>query len=123
MLSHLSGRQVEAFYVLLVSSGSYTFLPELYDIFGRDATIKFLEVFQGCRLSVPKAEKLEKLAREVGIYTRVERAPTSKSRAVVIQRLAEEYELTEDRVRSIYARIKVKIEDELGFKAIKKYNV
>ncbi len=114
---------MEAFYVLLVSSGSYTFLPELYDIFGRDETIKFLEIFQGCSLSVPKAEKLEKLARDVSIYTRVERAPTSASRTVIIRRLAEEYELLEDRIRTIYAKTKVKLEDELGFKAVKKYNV
>ena len=59
VLSHLNGRQVEAFYVLLVSSGDYTFLPELYDIFGRDTTIKFLDVFAGCKIEVPKVEKLE----------------------------------------------------------------
>lgn len=114
---------MEAFYVLLVSAGNYTFLPELYDIFGREETIKFLEIFQGCTLSVPKADKLEKLAREVSIYTRIERAPTSKSRSTIVRRLAEEYELTEDRVRSIYAKTKVHLEDRLGFKAIKKFNV
>ncbi len=110
---------METFYVLLVSSGRYTFLPELYDIFGREATINFLEIFSGCTLKVPSVQKLEKLARDVTVYTRIERAPGNQKSAIV-KALATDYELTEDRIRSLYAKTKVKLEDELGFKALKK---
>ena len=119
VLSHLNGRQVEAFYVLLVSSAKYTFLPELYDVFGREATIKFLDVFAGCSLRVPKINKLERLAMESSIYVRVERV-TPRRRQVVIKALAEEYEVTDDRIRNIYHKTKKKLEKEFGFTAIKK---
>ena len=119
VLLHLSGRQVEIFYVLLVSSGKYTFLPELYDIFGREATIKFLELFSGCKLAVPKLEKLEKLSRNSVVYVRVEQA-SKRNKPAVIKDLAEEYEVTEDRIRSIYMKTKKKLEKDLGFKALKK---
>ena len=113
VLSSLSGRQVEAFYALLLSTGNYTFLPELYDVFGRETTIKFLEVFAGCRLSVPRVEQLEKLARDVAIYIRIDKA-SSDQQPIIIHTLAEEYELDETRVRAIYAKTKVKLEVELG---------
>lgn len=103
------------FYALLVSCGSYTFLPELYDIFGREATIKFLDVFAGTRIKVPKLEKLEALARDTAIYVRIENV-SNRQKPAVVKSLAEEYELNEDRIRSIYASTKVKIEQEYGFK-------
>lgn len=118
VLSHLYGRQVEVFYALLVSSGRYTFLPELYDIFGREATIKFLEVFAGCRIKVPSIEKLENLARSTAIYVRIKQSK-SKRRAMIVQMLAEEYELTEDRVRSIYNRTRLNLEENLGLKFVR----
>lgn len=119
VLSHLSGRQVEIFYALLVSSGKYSFLPELYDIFGRDATMEFLEIFAGCKLKVPKVERLEELARAVAIYVRIDSAPSAQH-ASIVDTLAEEYELSKDRVRRIYANTKVKLEDEFGLKVIKR---
>ena len=118
-LTLLSGRQVEVFYVLLVCSGKYSFLPELYDIFGRESTIKFLELFSGCRFYVPKVEKLEKLARKAEVYVRIEQV-SAKQKPSVIRSIAEEYDLTEDFVRQIYVDAKVDLEDGYGFKVIKK---
>lgn len=109
---------MEAFYVLLVRSGNYTFLPELYDIFGREATIDFLEIFAGCKLAVPKVEKLEKLAKEAVIYIRIEQSPRRR-RFAVVKSLAEEYNTTEDRINKIYLKAKDKF-DELGFSVIPK---
>lgn len=98
-----------------MSCGSYTFLPELYDIFGREATIKFLDVFAGCKLRVPRLEKLEVLARDTSIYMRIENV-SDRQKPAVIKSLAEEYESSEDRIRSYYASTKVKLEQEYGFK-------
>lgn len=109
---------MEVFYALLVSSGKYTFLPELYDIFGREATIRFLEIFAGCRVKVPKLDKLETIARSTAIYVRVSQV-SEKRKPSIIKALAEEYELTEDRIRSIYNRTKKHLEDDLGFKLTK----
>lgn len=112
---------MEVFYALLVSSGDFTFLPELYDIFGREVTIRFLEIFAGCRIRVPKLDKLEALARSTAIYVRLEQVSV-RQRQMVIKTLAEEYELTEDRVRTLYAKTKAKLEQELGFKVITRGN-
>lgn len=119
VLTSLSGRQVDVFYLLLVTSGQYTFLPEIYDIFGKEATIKFLEVFAGCRLQIPSVSKLEVLARDTSIYVRIESA-TAAQRASVIHALADQYDLVEDRIRDIYAETKSKIENDLGFFAVKR---
>lgn len=121
VLSHLSGRQVEVFYALLVASGKYTFLPELYDIFGRESAIRFLEVFAGCRIRVPTIKRLEELARATEIYVRVEKA-TPNQRVGIVKVLAEEYEVTEDRIRTIFAKTKVLLEDKLGFTLIRRSN-
>ena len=110
---------MEVFYVLLVSSNKYTFLPEIYDIFGRETTIKFLELFAGCAIKVPRMEKLEKLARDTAIYVRIEQASPSQQ-AQLIHTLADEYDLTEDRVRRVYAATKVFLEDELGYRVIRR---
>jgi hypothetical protein len=117
VLSHLTGRQVEAFYALLIASGKYTFLPELYDIFGREETIKFLEVFAGCLLKVPRVERLEELARAVGILVRIDSVSEAQKPSIV-KTLAEELDLTEDRVRRIYVNTKAKLEIEYGLKVI-----
>lgn len=117
VLSHLSGRQVDTFYALLISESKYSYLPELHDIFGRDATIKFMEIFSGCTVRVPSIKKLSQTARAVVIYVRIEQAK-SNAQLAIVKALAEEYEITEDRVRSIYAKTKVKLEDELGFKVV-----
>lgn len=119
VLSHLSGRQVEVFYALLISSGRYTFLPELYDIFGREATIRFLEIFAGCRIKVPSVERLENLARSTAIYVRLRQAGNEKRQAMITQILAEEYDLTEDRIRTIYQKTKKNLEETLGVRFIK----
>jgi len=115
VLTNLQGRQVEAFYVLLVASGKYTFLPEIYDIFGRDGTVRFLEIFAGCRIKVPKLERLEKLAQHAAIYIRLEKARKNQ-KASVVHALALEYDLTESQIRKIHATTKKTLEVELGFK-------
>ncbi len=119
VITHLSGRQVEIFYVLLVTCGRYTFLPELYDIFGRENTIKFLEIFAGCNLYVPGVDKLEKLAKNSEIYIRIEQV-SEQQKPSVITTIAEEMDISEDRVRTVYVDTKISIEDLHGFKVTKK---
>ncbi len=121
ILDSLKGRQIEVFYVLLVSSGKYTFLPELYDIFGKEATIKFLQIFAGCTFKVPSVKKLRLLARDTTIYVRLERANKAQHE-LIVKNLADDYNLGEDRVRVIYAKMKVHLEETLGFTALQKFN-
>ncbi len=100
-----------------MSSGKYTFLPEIYDIFGREGTIKFLELFAGCTVAVPPIETLQKLARNASVYIRLESSPPAQ-RAAIIRTIAEEYDLVEDRVRRVYEETKSLFEDTLGFKIL-----
>lgn len=90
-----------------------TLLPELHDIFGREATLRFLEIFAGSTLIVPRIDQLQKLARNVEIYFRLERAPDSQH-AEVVRILADDFEISRDQVRVIYAKTKTKFEIELG---------
>jgi len=70
-------------------------------------------------VSVPSTAKLEKLARDTMVYFRIERVEECQ-RPKVVQALALDYDISEDRVCRIYAKTKVKLEDELGFKAVRR---
>ncbi len=115
VFTNLHGREVEVFYVLLLGSGKYSFLPDLYEIFGRESTIKFLEIFAGCKLKVPTVDQLERIARNTKVYTSVELAHY-KRRAIVIENLALEFDTDETGIRQIHQRTKTYLEENLGFK-------
>lgn len=117
VLSHLSGRQVEAFYVLLVSSGKFTVLPELYDIFGREMTLKFLDTFAGCSIKVPSPERLKDLALKVEVYVRLSRVPEAQ-RESVAEEIAEREDCKVAYILSLFEKTKSKMEDELHFNVI-----
>lgn len=119
VFTNIHGREAEVFFVLLLTSGKYSFLPELYEIFGKDSTIKFLELFAGMTVEVPSVKRLSSLARDTKVYTRVKNANPSH-RATVIKSLAREFSTDEKRIRLIYDRTRTFLEGSLGFKLVKR---
>ncbi len=118
LLISSEGKELELFYAMLVSYEDLSFLPELYDIFGRDNTAKFIEMFAGCSINVPSLEKLKQLYKDVLIYYKIKSVDSSDRKAIVVKTLSGEYDLTEDQIRKIYIKMKVKFEDDLGYKLI-----
>ena len=96
-----SRRYVDVLHVLLIHSGRYELLPELYEIFGRETLFRFLELFGGTTIKVPSETEIKKAARDVDIYCRITDA-AADHRDEVITVLAREHDLTETWVRAIH---------------------
>jgi len=113
----INGYAADVFYVLLLCSGQYDFLPELYEVLGKDLTLRVLDIFAGNKIKFPPVRELHRLAAEVHIYIRVKNA-TSKNRAQVIHDLSREYHLSTENVRLVYEKTKKLIEGELGMQVL-----
>ena len=98
-------KRVDLLYLLLVHSNRFSSLPELYEIFGKEALIKFLDIFEGQRLTVPSAKDLKKAVREVNIYSRLIDKPRG-TRAKVMRELASDYTMTVKDVAGVFAQMR-----------------
>ena len=97
-------REVDALYVLLIHSGRYELLPELYEVFGREHLIRFLELFGGTTITVPNTEDLAQAVRDVSIYCRMSAAPKEQQSEVAAS-LSKEYSVDGTLVLRIYAQM------------------
>lgn len=113
----VTGNAADVFYVLLLYSGQYDFLPELYDVLGREKTVQLLDIFAGATVKFPPEKELERLAAEVRIYLRLKQA-SEKQRIAVIKDLADEYGLVEEVVKQVYDKTAAVIEDKLGMEVL-----
>ena len=68
------GEHVDLVKVVLFYYNDLSLLPELYDIFGGEALIKFLDIFGGTTIDVPPAETIERAIRDVSIYLRIKKS-------------------------------------------------
>jgi len=101
-------RYLDIVTVLLVDRADDTHLPELYDVFGREALSKFLELFAGMTIKVPTREEIEDSVRNVSIYLQLYRT-TKGSKARVIYDIARHYGMVTDDVRRIYYRMEKRL--------------
>ena len=111
--SDISGHSVDLFYVLLLYNGRYDFLPDLYDVFGRDLTMKIMDLFAGLTIKFPSVKEIKKLALEVDVYTRLSSAGTSGRQSDVVGNLIDEYGIGEQTVWSIFNKVKGVLEGDL----------
>jgi hypothetical protein len=109
----VTGHAADVFYILLMYSGQYDFLPELYEVLGKEKMVQLLDIFAGVTVKFPSEKVLERLAAEVSIYLRIKQA-SEKMRPEVIKDLATHHMLAEDVVRDIYTKTASVIEDQLG---------
>jgi len=61
--------------LLLTIDSEYSLLPELYDIFGKEKLVEFLDVFGGTTISVPSRDKLIKYIDMIEVYSMIEKNP------------------------------------------------
>jgi|WetSurSiteA1Bulk_404760.scaffolds.fasta_scaffold00320_20 Mor family transcriptional regulator len=91
---------LEVFQVLFVDKVSDTVLPELLDIFGHDALLKFLDIFCGTTIKIPDRDVLKTVLRNTEIYTSMKRGNTD------IKYLARKHNINEHTIREIYSQVK-----------------
>ncbi len=81
-----------------------TVLPEIFDIFGREHFLRFLDIFQGQTIQVPASADLLRAFRDVRVYSRLSKVSGVKQ-ACLVRELAEEYELSQGEVRAVYYEV------------------
>lgn len=72
--------------------------PEIVEIFGAEAAVKFMDIFGGMTIKVPDRSILENAVRNTEIYLSLKRSNTPEN----ARRLADEYGLSVDYVRDVY---------------------
>lgn len=103
-------RTHDLLYLALVFSEEYSLLPELYEIFGQETLVKFLDLFSGAQITVPPRRVFEHAVRDVNIYVRMTDSRSKKRQDNTAARLADEYEISEATIRRIFSAMVEKCE-------------
>lgn len=93
-------QRVDLIQLVLLDVAYDTHLPEIFEIFGGDSVLKFLEIFAGTTIEIPSREVLERAIRDITVYIQMQRASLTEHPRVVMG-LASQYDLTTTRVREI----------------------
>jgi hypothetical protein len=99
-----AAKHIDALQMALTRTGRDTLLPELYEIFGKEATIKFLDIFAGTTVKVPSKQVIENAIRDTFIYLTLKKAKRSYNikPADVVNDLADRYSIERETVNLIY---------------------
>jgi len=114
-LFNSEGYNTDVFYILLLYSGKYSFLPDLHEVVGREKMSDLLSIFAGTTIKFPSEDDLRKTAFQVQTYVRIKSSPTSQKTSV-IRDIADENMITVDTVENTFIRASRIIEDDLGVK-------
>lgn len=107
ILDKNAAKYLDVLQVALLRIGKCTILPELYEIFGQDNLLKFLDIFSGVNVQIPSRSALEHAVRDTYIFMSIKRLENcSASRAEMIKTLARRYSISDDRVRSIFLEMR-----------------
>jgi hypothetical protein len=102
-----ASRYIDVLQVALLRIGRCSILPELYEVFGQEKLLKFLDIFSGTTVEVPSRALLEHAVRDTYIYVSIRKVEyNGGARSEVIKTLARRYGISDDRVRSIYLEMK-----------------
>lgn len=100
--AHSDDEEVEALRNVLLFRTGNTLLPELFHVFGRDALFKFLDVFAGMTIKVPKQDVLYNVVRDTAIFVALSKNTTEEQ----LDFLAKKYEISHAHVVNIYEDIR-----------------
>lgn len=94
-------RHVDVVHLVLMSYASRSVIPELYEIFGKEAMIKFIDIFAGCTFRVPSREVFERAVMDTEIYLEYCRTPLPST----IDSMATRYAVTEGEIWRSVGRV------------------
>lgn len=99
-------KHIDALQVALVRASRDSILPELYEIFGKESLLKFLDIFAGTTVKVPTKKVLENSIRDTFIYLSLEKIKKSgkpkKVMTDVVRDLADRYSMGMEEVWLVY---------------------
>lgn len=94
-------------YWILLRSGKYDFLPELFEILDEDVDkmSKVLTMFSGVTISFPTLDTLEKYNTEIKIYARMRSIRRRDGSFIGIGGLESEFDMDRAEIHRIYKRV------------------
>lgn len=95
LLDQRAKRIVMPLSAALLSLDRFGLIPELFEIFGQEALLRFLDIFAGQTFKVPDHDTLTARIRDVIIWIELE------NETKTVAELAEEYGLSDRRIREI----------------------
>lgn len=96
----LVAKNVHILQVVLSSMDEENLLPELYEIFGREALLKFLDIFGGVTIRVPKRDIVRSAVEKVKVWIVLE------NKLATVAQLSEEMGKSEAHIRRLYSMAK-----------------
>ena len=93
-------------YILLLRSGQYDFLPDLFDAIDENTEVmtQLLGSFAGTIITFPSTEKIEQYSKEIMVYARMKFCNPPDRHALAVQ-LAREYATSDGHIYKIRDRI------------------
>lgn len=95
-------KYIDAIKAVLILQSNFDLLPEVYDIFGKEGTIKFLNIFAGRVIRIPTREEIDTAIRDVMLWVAVSKNGSVDS----IRALSAKYGVTKNEVVRIHGRVK-----------------
>ena len=99
MLDKDASRLIDVFIPVMVGWTRKTLIPELYEVFGNQHLMLFLDLFAGTRIEVPSRDLILTALRDADIYS------TLTGHRDTVRGLATKYGVEEHRVADSYARV------------------
>lgn len=97
-------RRSDLFFVVLLDAVGDTLIPEIRGIFGEEATLKFLKIFEGVTIKIPSASVITKSLMDVRLYLALHNVNRKDDEAVAA--VAGKYGLSAGQGRRVYRRIR-----------------
>lgn len=99
-----SHRYIELLHLVLVDVAARTHLPEIYEVFGKDLILKFLDTFSGATIRVPPRDIIENSLQDVCIYMRLKDLP-GEEQQLRIRELADHFDTSAGNIRKSFVRV------------------
>jgi Mor family transcriptional regulator len=99
MLDDDVGELVEVFIPVMLAWTRKTLIPELYEVFGPEQLMRFLDLFAGTRFEVPSRDVILQALRDADVYVRLAAGRDT------VRDLATKYGVAEHQVADAYARV------------------
>lgn len=104
----ISNQMIDILKIALIECAADTHIPELFEIFGRENFLKFLDIFSGCTIVCPHRAVIDKCIRDVTIYLKVERA-LEGTKTDAVKYLASQYSVSPGVIRQIHSEMVEKL--------------
>jgi hypothetical protein len=109
---------IDLFYILLLDMAENTVLPEMYEIFGTDKVLKFLDIFAGATITVPSADMISKSLDKIFIFVKL----YNNFNKETLDLIKNDYNLKTDEVLKIYNYVEERIREHPGMTKYAKRN-